>query len=400
VVIALAAIIGVLLVAGAVRAAVRVTAVTAVGTTSNTTTAPTDPASSSTAPSTSTGQPTTSIPSTTSPKGVAPVSPLAVPPVTAPSVSARPLNLSPTVIAAMVNPAVVDIDTRLAYQHAIAAGTGMVLTSNGVVLTNNHVIDGATTIGAVSIGNGKSYSAQVLGVDPTADVAVIQLIGASGLRTITASTTPVSPGDPVVAIGNAGGQGGPPSVTTGTVEAVGQSIIANDPAAGTSEELDGLIATSASLQPGDSGGPLVNGSGQIIGMDTAASVANQLTPTTSFAIPIDQALGVARQIQAGQSSSTIHLGLPPFLGVQVTANGGSRPGALVSSVVTGSPAAAIGINPGAVIAAINGQAISSAATLSSVLRQFRPGDSVTINWFDKLGNGHSARVTLGTGPAD
>ncbi len=402
-VVTLAVIIGVLLLTGAVEAAYKGTSSgrhVATGhppPTQPPTTA--EPGSSSTAPSPT--QPSTT-PAPPPPTSLAPVNPLYVPPVTTQPVVPQASNLSPTVISAIVNPAVVDVDTRLAYQNALAAGTGMVLTSNGVVLTNNHVIDGATTISAVSIGTGRAYTAHVLGVDPSADVAVIQLEGASGLRTINPGFTVVKRGDPVVAIGNAGGVGGPPTVTTGTVQAVDQSIIASDPAAGTSEQLDGLIATTAALHPGDSGGPLVNGSGQVIGMDTAASVAGQSALTVSFAIPIQRALDIARQIQAGQASSTIRLGLPPFLGVQVTpgTGAGGRTGAVVSGVVAGGPAAAAGVVPGSVIVTINGQIVDSGPGLTTLLRQFRPGDTVTISWFGPAGNQRSARVTLGTGPAD
>lgn len=402
VVIVLAAVIGALLVTGGVTVAVK-TSSSSVAATASATTTTTSPGSDGsapelTSPSTTPTQPATSAPATTRP-GIAPVSPVTVAPVIAPPVTAQRLNLAPSVIAAMVNPAVVDIDTKLAYQHAIAAGTGMVLTANGVVLTNNHVIDGATSIGAVSIGSGRSYTAHVLGVDPTADVALIQLDGASGLKTITTSSTAVNLGDPVVAIGNAGGVGGSPSVTSGFVQALNQSIIANDPAAGSSEQLDGLIETSASLQPGDSGGPLLNGSGQVVGIDTVAVSATATSGMVSFAIPIEQAMAIARQIQGGQASATVHLGLPPFLGVQAT-SGGGRSGALVNSVLAGGPAAGVGLVAGSVIVAINGQTIDSATTLSAVLRQYRPGNLVTLNWVTPAGAGRSARVTLGTGPAD
>lgn len=289
---------------------------------------------------------TTTPPTTPRPPVVAPVSPLTVPPVYTPPVTVRSPRQPTSTVAAIVNPAIVDIDTRLTYQHAIAAGTGMVLTSNGVVLTNNHVIAGATSIGAVSVGNGKAYSVRVLGVNPGADVAVIQLEGASGLPTILTNSNRVSLGDPVVAIGNAGGVGGTPSVTTGIVEAVDQSIIANDPAAGISEQLDGLIETTARLQPGDSGGPLANNFGQVIGMNTAASVATGSSVPVSFAVPIGRALAIAAQIQAGRPGGGVFIGLPAFLGVQAT-NGSlaGRAGAAVTSVVAGGPADGVGASP-------------------------------------------------------
>jgi S1-C subfamily serine protease len=191
-------------------------------------------------------------------------------------------------------------------------------------------------------------------------------------------------------------------VTTGTVEATGQSIIASDPAAGTSEQLDGLIETSAGLQPGDSGGALVNGTGQIIGMNTAASESNQSATQASFAIPIQQALAVARQVQGGQSSGTVRLGLPPLLGVQVIvgAGAGGRSGVLVAAVVPGGPAATAGVAVGSLIVTLAGQSIGSPPDLTAVLNQFHPGDTVTLGWIGPGGGNRSAQVALGSGPAD
>ncbi|HEX3425623.1 MAG TPA: trypsin-like peptidase domain-containing protein [Acidimicrobiales bacterium] len=297
---------------------------------------------------------------------------------------------------------IVDIDTRLAYQHAIAAGTGMILTSNGIVLTNNHVIDGATTIGAVSVANGRSYPATVLGVDPTADVALIQLQCASNLPTVAISSQSPNPGDPVVALGNAGGSGGTPSVTSGTVVALDQSIIAADPGEGTSEQLNGLIETTAGLQPGDSGGPLVGGTGQIIGMDTAASQPNQTSASVSFAIPIQDAMAVVQQIEAGRASDTVYLGLPAFLGVSASTGTGpeGQVGALVSQTVSSGPAALAGITAGDLIVAVGGTSIDSTEALSMALRRYRPGNTVVVSWIDRFGASHHASVTLAVGPAD
>lgn len=353
--------------------------------------------------STATGVPATTLPSANAAPsiGLTPVSPLTVTPVTTAPVVARPLSLSPSIIAARIDPAIVDVDTRLAYQHAIAAGTGMVLTSDGVVLTNNHVINGATTIGAVSIGTGRAYPATVIGVDPSADVAVLQLVGASGLATVVEGTNAVFSGDGVVAVGNAGGVGGAPSVTSGTVEATDQSIIANDPAEGTSEQLQGLIATSAALQPGDSGGPLIDGSGQVIGMDTAASEASGAAPTVSFAIPIAKAVDIAEEIETGVAGDGIYFGLPAFLGVQVIPGSlAGRSGAAVTGVVVGGAADSVGITSGDLVVGVAGESIDSPAALTTMLRQFVPGDSTTVSWLDGTGASHSAQVTLGTGPAD
>ena len=142
------------------------------------------------------------------------------------------------------------------YQQATAAGTGIVLTSTGEVLTNNHVIEGATSIKVTDIGNGKSYTATVVGYDATQDVAVLHLQGASGLTTASlGDSATVQAGDRVVALGNAEGKGGTPSVATGMVTALNQSIIASDGLSGVNEQLSGLIESNARIKPGDSGGP-------------------------------------------------------------------------------------------------------------------------------------------------
>src|ERR1700722_3783967 len=152
-------------------------------------------------------------------------------------------------IAAKVSPALVDINTNLSYQDEQAAGTGMVLTSSGLILTNNHVIDGATSISATDVGNGKTYTAKVVGYDRTGDVAVIKLANASGLRTVSTSTGTAAVGQAVVGVGNAGGTGGTPSAAGGSITAMNQSITASDSGGGNSENLTGLIETNAGIQP-------------------------------------------------------------------------------------------------------------------------------------------------------
>jgi S1-C subfamily serine protease len=159
------------------------------------------------------------------------------------------------------------------------------------------VIDGATSISVTLVSTGRSYPARVVGTDPTADVAVLQLQGVSGLKTIKTASA-VSVGDSVVAIGNAGGVGGTPAVVTGTVQAVNQTITASDQNGANAEQISNLIQTNAPIQPGDSGGPLVNTAGQVIGIDTAASSGSRFNSAASvgFAIPIDNALSIAKQI--------------------------------------------------------------------------------------------------------
>ncbi len=214
---------------------------------------------------------------------------------TAASVSSANTNLA--AIEAKVDPAIVDIVSTLDYGTGEAAGTGIVLTSTGEVLTNNHVIDGATSIKVTDIGNGKTYTATVVGYDESADVAVLKLQGASGLKTASMASSGAAVGESVVALGNAGGVGGTPSAAAGTITGLDQSITAADGATGTAEQLSGLVESNADVQAGDSGGPLVNTSGQVIAMDTAASSGFQFqtsTGTQSYSIPIAEALQIAQ----------------------------------------------------------------------------------------------------------
>ncbi len=294
---------------------------------------------------------------------------------------------------------VVDIVTSLKYQGAEAAGTGMILTSSGEVLTNNHVVDGATSIKVTVVGTGKTYDATVVGTDPTQDVAVVQMQDASGLQTVkTGDSSSVSAGDAVTAVGNAGGRGGTPSAAAGTVLATGQSLTASDENGSNAETLSDMIETDADVQAGDSGGPLYNSADKVIGMDTAASSGSSFGQAAdSYAVPINRALSIADQIESGQQSSTVHIGLPAFLGVGLQDSFG---GAVVTGVADGSPAAQAGLAAGDVITALDGTNVDSAQALSSAIAAHKPGDHVTISWTDGAGQAQSAQVALIAGPAD
>jgi S1-C subfamily serine protease len=279
-----------------------------------------------------------------------------------------------------------------------------VIGSSGVVLTNNHVVAGATSITVTDIGNGKNYRAAVLGYDRSGDIAVLQLSGASGLATATlAAGTALKAGDPVVAIGNAGGTGGTPSAVGGAIAALNQSITASDESSGSSEQLTGLIEVSADIQAGDSGGPLLTTSGQVIGVDTAASAGFQYQAAggDGYAIPIGTATTIADQIRGGTSSATIHLGATAYLGIEATDGGrgtGTAGGPAVLGVVSGSPAESAGLTRGDVITSVAGTTVSSATALTTRLDHYHPGDKVKVTWTDISGQSHSAGVTLATGP--
>ncbi len=303
-------------------------------------------------------------------------------------------------IASKVDPGVVDITTRLGYQGGEAAGTGVVLDPSGDVLTNNHVVDGATNINATDVGNGDTYTATVVGTDKTQDIAVLKLEGASGLRTVNlGDSSSLAVGAAVTAIGNAGGVGGTPSVATGHVTNLDQAITASDSSDNSTEELTGLIQTDAALRPGDSGGPLVNTQGVVMGIDTAASSGFQFQAgTEGFAIPINQALSIARQIMAGQASDTVHIGAAALIGVVVD-NASSNAGAGVLTVETGTPADSAGLVPGDVINSLAGQSVHSATGLTDLVQRHHPGQKVALGWVDTSGKQQNATIEFASGPA-
>jgi S1-C subfamily serine protease len=327
--------------------------------------------------------------------------------------SAGPATMTTAQIRAATNPGLVDVVTTLGYQGAKAAGTGVVLTSNGEVLTNNHVVKGATSIKAIDKGNGRTYTAKVVGYDASHDIAVIQLQHASGLQTANlGDSSTVRVGDKVVGIGNALGRGGTPAAATGKVTALGQAITASDEASGSSEQLHGLIQTNANIQPGDSGGPLVNSHGEVIGIDTAGSSGIQLTSkqarTQAYAVPIDTAVSVVDQIESGKSSATVHIGATAFLGVQLSSTdggfqgglpGGTGTGVSIAGVLPGSPVANAGLQAGDQITSLGGHEITSPSQIQSVLVPYHPGGKISISWLDQMGQAHTGTLVLASGPA-
>jgi S1-C subfamily serine protease len=291
---------------------------------------------------------------------------------------------------------VVNVDTVLNYGSGKAAGTGIVLTAGGEILTNNHVVSGSTSITVTVVSTGKSYSARVVGTDPSDDIAVLQLSGASGLATAhLGNSGGVQVGDAVTAVGNAGGTG-TPSAAAGKVTALDQSITATDENGDNPENLTGLIQTDANVKAGDSGGPLYDADNTVVGIDTAAS-ADRRAATTGYAIPIATATRIAALIESGVDNTTIHQGYPAFLGVQL-ANDSTT--ATITGVVDGSAADRAGLAAGDRVTAVDGTRITTAAGLHNALAAHNPGDRVRVAWVDAAGSSHAATATLGTGPAD
>lgn len=350
-------------------------------------------------------------------------------------------NLNTQAVTNKVEPGVVDITSTLSYSSETAQGTGMVINSKGLVLTNNHVINGATKIKVTLVTSGATYTARVVGYDSADDVALLQLQGASGLKIVSVgNSSQVTLGMPVLALGNAQGQGGTPTVAPGIINATNRTITAGDQGSGTTETLHGMLQTSAAIQPGDSGGPLANASGQVIGMDTAASSSSTAnTSTMGYAIPINTALTIAHQIAAGTTSTNVHIGLPGFIGVSVSdpsqgcpttggtggaggtggigGAGGSggfggigsgsgsgsgsstSSGALVCKVFSATPAASSGLAAGDVITAVNGQSVTNENVLSQIMTKYNPGQTVSVTYANASGGTKTTSVKLVAGPA-
>jgi S1-C subfamily serine protease len=302
-------------------------------------------------------------------------------------------------VTSSVDPTLVDITARLAYPaDTEAEGTGIVLSADGLVLTNNHVISGAESIRAFDVGTGQQFAATVVGYDHSHDVALLQLQGAADLPAARlGDSSKVKVGDPVVGIGNAGGRGGTPTAATGTLVALDERIESANVYDNTSERLDHMIATDADIEPGDSGGPLVDRSGRVIGIDTAGSRGSTgFLMRRGFAIPIDAALAEVRLIEAGRSSDTLHVGQTAFLGVEVGRE--HQAGLAVTAVLAGTPAAQAGLAAGDVIVSLDGRTLDSPEALSAVLCRHVPGDAVQMVWDDESGAQHSSGILFASGP--
>ena len=348
-----------------------------------------------------------------------------------------------------VQQGIVIINTALQYSGERAAGTGMVINADkGLVLTNNHVIENSTNITATVAATGQKFPAKVVGYDVTGDVALIQLQHPSGLHAVPLGDSgTVKVGDAVTALGNAEGQNEITSAT-GHITGVNRTITASDQGGAVqSETLHGMLQTDAGIVSGDSGGPLVNASGQVIGMDTAGNdVRSDQQQAAGFAIPINTALSVAREIAAGHASSAITIGYPPFIGIYVGQGTSSDPrqqaaaqqqnngfggfggngfggngqgqscyrndsnlpvpsaiapvssGTLVIGTICGSPAADAGVAAGSVITSVNGQAIGAPDSLHTQIAKYQPGTTISVTWVTPSGQHKTASVNLTQGP--
>ncbi len=370
-------------------------------------------------------------------------------PVPAPSLTGRSGHsaagsLNAQAVYDRLEPSVVDVTSTLRYDGETASGTGFIINGpDALVLTNNHVIRDATAVTVTLTATGSTYPARIVGADVGADVAVLQIEGAAGAPALPAAplgnSATVTLGTPVLAIGNQAGQGGAPAVAPGIIDSLNRTIQAADGTSGFTETLHGMLATSAQIQPGDSGGPLADAAGLVIGMDTAAGTGPGRI-AIGYAIPINGAMAVARQIEAGRAAPGITLGVSGFLGVVVAASTSpspllqereehglpadagsrSRPpgcldteagagipaavaparwGALVDGVLCGTGAAAAGITAGDVITSAAGHFVSSPDALTAIVSACRPGAVVQVSWVSTAGIARTSLIRLVTAPA-
>jgi S1-C subfamily serine protease len=350
---------------------------------------------------------------------------------------ARPLP--DAAIRARIEPSVVDVTATLAYDDETASGTGFVIDARtGLILTNNHVIRDATSVNVAVPATGQAYPAGIVGVDVAADIAVLQIRPVAGLRAAPlGDSATVTAGSPVMSFGNQAGAGGSPAVAPGVITGTGRTIQADDGAAGFSETLHGMLATTARIEPGDSGGPLAGSAGTVIGVDTAAGTGGA---GIGYAIPINTAMAAERQITGRRRGEGISLGVGGFLGVIVgsgtarspvaqraqergTAAGaapaasapGCAPtqddvttpatiapapaGALVVGVLCGTGAATAGIVAGDVITVAGGHQVESPDALTAIVGASRPGTVISVTWVSTAGVSRTSRIRLDPAPA-
>jgi S1-C subfamily serine protease len=312
-------------------------------------------------------------------------------------------------VADDVDDAIVNITSTS--EFGVGAGTGMIISSKGLVLTNHHVIAGAEDLSVEVGGNGDTYDAHVLGYSIDDDVALVQIEGVSGLPTIDTDDNVVAQ-DSVLVMGNALGRGGEPTVSSGQVVALDQQITATDETGQDAETLTGMIQIAASVQPGQSGGAVVNADGEVVGMTTAASVNGNYRVNNAsgeaYAIPITRALAATQEIEKGTSTASVHVGPRAVMGISIQgevagANGradtsGTATGVPVADVTADGPAAGAGIAAGATIVGIGDTTVTSVDDITKAMNTLKPGDEVKVTWLDGSGTRHSATVELDEGP--
>jgi S1-C subfamily serine protease len=312
---------------------------------------------------------------------------------TAPQQPTAYASLDAADATAVQSSGLVEITSTLEYGEGEAAGTGIVLDGDGLVVTNHHVVEGATQVTVTVPGTGTEHDAEVLGYDATKDVAVLRLVDASGLATATADPGGVATADPVTAVGDAGGDGGSLTAAPGTVSDLHRPITVADDTTGEDVRLRNLIEVTSDVVPGDSGGALLDGAGAVVGMTVAASSGS--SDVTGYVIPIGRVLRVVDEVLAGNDSGTVVVGSAAFLGVQLSSGAGT---ATLAGVLADGPAEAAGLVAGDTVTAVGGQSVSTADQLRTAVAGHQPGERIAVTWTDPAGADHTATVTLAAGP--
>ncbi len=278
--------------------------------------------------------------------------------------------------------------------EGVAAGSGMLLTQDGKVLTNYHVVAGSDVVSITVADTADVYRATVLGFDQTKDVALLQLRGASQLTTVVLDSDPVKVGEAAYAVGNANGDGELVRAAGKVTDTDKNLTVKSDSPWGSEEDLKDLIETSAGAVPGHSGGPMFDDEGEVLGMTTAGSQERR----QSYAIPIADAMSVVATIEAGSDSGTVRVGPAGYLGVKFGSIGAA--GATVTEVVDGGPADDAGIETGSTISRIGDTAITRGLNLANVVRSLEPGAKVPVEWIAPDGSQQRATVILGSSPVN
>lgn len=330
--------------------------------------------------------------------------------------------LDQAAVAAAVNPAMVHLTTRTRAFGQVTAGSGIVLTADGQVLTSHHVIKGAEEVSAVSVATGAQFEATVLGYDSTADIALLSLAGAEGLPTARLGrSAQLRVRDEVLALGNAGGVGGTPTATPGRITALDSTVVALDAADFSRKALRGMVEIQAPVSSGQSGGALADRQAAVVGVVTASSGAGGPEPaplapapgessvpsaSTSpapvepagaggYAVPIDTAMRVVEQIRSGIPGETVHIGPTATLGVLTSdaPPGGAR----VDIAVYGLPAYTAGIRDGETIVALDDRPVDSSLALRTAIDRRHPHETVRLRVVGTDGVDRVVGVELGLG---
>ena len=288
---------------------------------------------------------------------------------------------------------VVQISTEVEFGAGAGAGSGLVLDGeDGIVVTNHHVVQGSTQVEVTVTSTGETYAAEVVGSDATRDVAVLRLEEAPTLTEVATDTAGVSVGDEITAVGDAGGDGGALTAAPGTVTDAHEPVtVTNED--GSETTISNLVEVDADIIAGHSGGALLDSDGEVVGMNVAAS--SGAADITGYAIPIKRVLEISEEIVAGEESSTVSVGYDAFLGVELAPGAGA---ASLAGVVPSGAAEEAGLAAGDTVTAVDGVGTTDAAALGAAIATHEAGETVSIEWTDSQGAGHTTDVTLGRAP--